>query len=175
VDISEADDKGFRWVQCRRERCQVRAHSPFPHDRIVTVGGCLDPAGRSVSPSEEIERIPANVRPPPVFRPELEFGPGTELADILAEAGATSDHCPGMCERHRLAMNAWGPARCRECRQQIIAWLRAAAFKTWVLKQLQIGWSLARESWFDPHDPVGCIVDEAIRRAEFAAVQPNRS
>jgi len=38
-------------------------------------------------------------------------------------------------------------------------------FRTWVTDQIKIGWSISREPWFNPLEPVGCIVDEAIRRA----------
>lgn len=62
-------------------------------------------------------------------------------------------------------MNRWGVDGCREHRQEIIDRIKQAAYKTWVTDQMRIGWSISREPWFNPLDPVGCIADEAIRRA----------
>lgn len=63
-------------------------------------------------------------------------------------------------------MDSWGVAVCREHREVIVKWMKEAAFSRWFNEQVRIGWSIAQQPWFNPLDPVGCIVDEAIRRAE---------
>lgn len=93
-------------------------------------------------------------------------GPGTELERIFHKAGANSDECAGMCRKWRDKMNRWGVEECRLHRVDIVRRITEAMFRTWVTDQIKIGWSISRESWFNPLDPVGCIVDEAIQRAE---------
>jgi len=95
----------------------------------------------------------------------LAEGPGKELTELFAKAGATPDQCKGLCHEWADKMNAWGPDGCREHRQEIIERIKTAMFRTWVTDQIKIGWSISREPWFNPLEPVGCIVDEAIRRA----------
>lgn len=63
-------------------------------------------------------------------------------------------------------MNRWGASGCREHRGEIIQRIKTAMYRTWVSDQIKIGWSISREPWFNALDPVGCIVDEAIRRAD---------
>ncbi len=69
-------------------------------------------------------------------------------------------------------MDAWGPDGCRRHRTEIVLWLRdEAAQRSWWDKAkagaLAIGSGLAFH--LDPMDPLGSIVDEAIRRATPAA------
>lgn len=66
-------------------------------------------------------------------------------------------------------MDDWGVDGCRQHRDVIIKWMKEAAFSRWFNEQVRIGWALAHEQWFNPLDPFGSIVDEAIRRAAEAS------
>jgi len=92
-------------------------------------------------------------------------GPGTELTALLASLGiAPLSNCP--CKARACQMDAWGPAGCREHRAVIIGWLneswnwKAAAGAA---RQAVVSGLATR---LNPLDPVGSLVDEAIRRAE---------
>lgn len=92
-------------------------------------------------------------------------GAGWHLKQILSEAGAKPDsRCP--CLDRAETMDDWGVDGCRENREVIIKWMKEAAFSRWFKEQVRIGWSLAHQPWFNPLDPFGSIVDEAIRRAD---------
>lgn len=102
-------------------------------------------------------------------------GPGTELKALLAELGLSPDGCD--CDRRAAAMDALGPSGCREMRANIVAWLKAAwpdlgrgERARFILRALFAG-RLLRV------DPVGALVDEAVRRAEtkIAAASPPAS
>lgn len=98
----------------------------------------------------------------------LGAGPGTEMALILASLGA-SDIGTG-CGGRAKQMNDWGADGCAEHRAEIVGWLNEGtanygrfektlaailAVKTGVIFRLR--WS----------DPLGCIVDESVRRAKL--------
>jgi hypothetical protein len=150
---------GWHKYQCQRDKCRIIGHSPFPAvvdeygiERVIgpqCMGGELLPEGVLI---EQSITAPA-------------FGPGTELESMLHAAGASSDICGGLCAKHRDDMNRWGVEGCKAHRTEIIDWLREAAYKTWITDQIKIGWALRKEAWFKLSDPIGSLVDEAIRRA----------
>jgi hypothetical protein len=91
---------------------------------------------------------------------------GTKLKEILGEIGIKEEGGCG-CGDRKNQMNDWDLQTCRENRNEIIGWLKkAASEKTWG-KKLKAGTKLISQPWFNPIDPYGSIVDEAIRRAEL--------
>lgn len=72
-------------------------------------------------------------------------------------------------------MNDWGVDGCRQHRDVIIKWMKEATFSRWFNEQARIGWALIQEPWFNPLDPFGSIVDEAIRRAATQATASVRN
>ena len=123
-------------------------------------GGCPfrdhEPTGRA--------RPSADAAPAPTG------GPGTELKALLADMGVTEKAGCGCADKARL-MDARGPAWCRDNRALLVDWLREAAGKMSFFDRLKAG---ARAAWHSPLDPVGALVDEAVRRAEAktAAASP---
>lgn len=92
-------------------------------------------------------------------------GPGTEMKALLTELSLTPvSGCD--CNARAAQMNQWGTIGCRENRDEIIGWLKD--------QQQKASWSLTVTAackalgctWFSILDPIGSIVDEAIRRAE---------
>ena len=91
--------------------------------------------------------------------------PGAQLHAILISIGlieSTGCHC----DERAAEMNAWGPDGCREHREEIIGWLKESAGKLSIAQQAKAFVMLAAETRWNPLDPFGSIVDEAIRRAE---------
>lgn len=125
--------------------------------------GYVSKRARDKPPNKTCGTVPRS--PLALSEPAPAFGPGAEIAAIFKAAGAKSDQCGGVCQWWQDQMNRWGVDGCREHRQEIIDRIKQAAYKTWVTDQMRIGWSISREPWFNPLDPVGCIADEAIRRA----------
>jgi hypothetical protein len=184
---------GFHRYVCQRRSCYLVAHSPYPIENNVgicqgfpddsEIGEWLEYFKRSFELGEaeaicwyirwRVDGSDLSELPPPLNKvlqqtiepPAPDFGPGSELERIFHDAGASPDQCGGVCAQWRDQMNRWGVS-CREHRQQIITHIQNTMFKTWVLDQIKIGWSIKNEPWFKYSDPVGCIVDEAIRRAE---------
>lgn len=100
--------------------------------------------------------------------PELSSGPGTELKAIFRSLGLPT--C-GPCHAWASLMDQNGVRWCRDNKQLIVARLREARDEaTWFQKRraevLAIATGLAFH--LDPLDPLGSVVDEAIRRAEAA-------
>lgn len=89
-------------------------------------------------------------------------GPGTELHNLVAELGITPTATCG-CEAMRRQMNDWGPAGCREHREEILAHLRTAYDEASVATKMKAG-VLVLAKWL-PLTLEG-LLDEAIRRAE---------
>lgn len=126
-----------------------------------------------------------------IDRPAI--GTGRELAGLLAECGITLDRpepdAPGQvgkikacrkCEQVSAWMDRVGPALCRRFRGAIVSYLKK--------REKELGWGqrlsaayklLAKglfvERWFNPLDPIGSIVDEAIKRAEAKEVEAKAS
>ena len=105
--------------------------------------------------------VPA--RAPTPVQPTV--GPGTELKLMFNELGvAVSPSCD--CNYRAAEMDRWGVDGCRERRTEIVNWLdEAQAKKSWAAK-LMIGVKAVAKGWVNVTDPIGSLVDEAIRRAE---------
>jgi hypothetical protein len=95
-------------------------------------------------------------------------GPGAELKTLLAEMGVTEQSGCG-CGSRALQMDAWGVEGCKARRAEIVAWLaeqqKARGWGATLaagLKAITSGLAFS----LDPLDPLGSLVDEAIRRAE---------
>jgi transposase len=69
-------------------------------------------------------------------------------------------------------MNLWGAEGCRVHRAAIAAWLKESAAATSWLEKAATAAKLIGKSWFNPLDPYGSLVDEAIRRAVAAVDAP---
>jgi hypothetical protein len=124
------------------------------------IASCIRCPLRDGPPIPIREKVALRPRTPP----EERGGPGTEMVKLLKENGADAAWCEG-CKGRALAMDAWGVKGCQERRAEIVDWLKtAAAEKSW-LEKAGVAWSLSQHPWFDPLDPFGCLVDEAIRRA----------
>lgn len=94
-------------------------------------------------------------------------GAGDHLKEIIAIVGGKMRHDCG-CEDMARKMNEWGPDGCRENRQTVTDKLRENAAKLGWWEMVVIGAALVQEPWFNPLDPAGSMVDEAIRRTEVA-------
>lgn len=97
-------------------------------------------------------------------------GPGTELKKLLESLGVTMPpNCD--CNAHMAEMNRNGVAWCQANRAKVMEWLAEGRKQTaW---RTQLGAALRgvanglTGSWSpNPTDPLGSLVDEAIRRAE---------
>ena len=89
--------------------------------------------------------------------------PGARLKALLASFGATAG--PGCkCNQRAAQMDEWGAAGCRERRPEIVAWLEEEWRRLGWLHRVKIG---VRALGTVPlSDPVGGLVDEAIRLSE---------
>lgn len=93
-------------------------------------------------------------------------GPGKELSVLLSYLGF-SGICSECSERAK-RMNRWGVTGCRkpENHQQIIDWLTKEKDSAGLIEKLRAVVIASQEPWFSFSDPIGSLVDEAIRRAE---------
>lgn len=104
-------------------------------------------------------------------------GPGGFLIMIIGQIGARPDNCNGECNKMARQMDEWGPAGCRDHREEILQHLRAAYSKTdWptVFAAALAGsthlWLVRRINPLHPIESgLSALLDEAIRRAEQAA------
>jgi hypothetical protein len=102
--------------------------------------------------------------------PDTGTGPGTELKAMLKGLGFST--C-GKCSETAKRMDEGGPSWCRSNRFTIVARLvEARKAAGWLEKLRATGLALSSGLAFslDPLDPLGSLVDEAIRRAEVRAV-----
>lgn len=96
---------------------------------------------------------------------------GSELAALLKQLGIDSKWCSTGCNGYSKLMNAWGCDGCRQRRAEIVQRLeqqqRAAG---WSVTAKAAGMALVSGIAFeiDLTDPLGWLVDEAVRRAEAA-------
>jgi hypothetical protein len=90
--------------------------------------------------------------------------PGTELRKLLREIGVKL-HCQE-CRKYAFYMNKLGIDGCREHRPEIIQRLKEAASESSWSTLFSAGAGLMTKPWFSILDPLGSIVDEAIRRSE---------
>lgn len=101
----------------------------------------------------------------PPKEPCPDAGPGTELKARLAELGITdTDDCG--CDAKVCQMDRWGVAGCREHRRDIVGWLKAQQMRRGWGAKLTAAAVAVRQPWFRLLDPLGSLVDEALRRAE---------
>lgn len=94
-------------------------------------------------------------------------GPGTELASLIKQLGGRESAGCG-CADVVSRMNRWGVDGCKANRAAIVAQLSAAAAKWGMGDWLAGGWKAVTSgalAWIDPLDPLGSMVDEAIKRA----------
>ena len=89
---------------------------------------------------------------------------------MLAELGIDpGPSCP--CRRRMRQMDEWGVEGCREHREEIIGWLREGQERYGWGARITAGWRavVSGLAWrINPGDPLGSLVDEAVRRAEAA-------
>lgn len=87
------------------------------------------------------------------------------MKDILANFGVVpSSGC--QCEDRVLQMDSWGIGGCKEHREEIVGWLRAEWEKLGWLDRIAMAARAVTRGFVHPVDPVGALIDEAIRRAE---------
>lgn len=135
------------YSDCSCRLCLLAARDP--DDRLLNTGAArLDP------------------RPAPVVPPV--GGPGTELKAIL-DSLDIQPHKGCACGDKVREMDAWGVDGCRLRREQIVQWLSESRAKLGWGGRLKaaftaVGSGLALE--LNPVDPLGSLVDLAIRRAE---------
>ena len=102
---------------------------------------------------------------PPAPAMQVQGGPGTELKQLLSEVGVHQGNCA--CASRQKDMDTWGVEGCRARREEIVEWLRQeerrASWKTRLLAAFKGAAFVGK--WLNPLDPLGSLVDEAIRRA----------
>lgn len=100
--------------------------------------------------------------------------PGRQLRRLLAENEIVGEDSCG-CAVKAKQMDIWEVDGCKERRGEIIDWLReSASTKGWAEK-IAAGVKLLGQSWFNPLDSYGSIVDEAIKRAEARSLEVTNS
>jgi hypothetical protein len=99
-------------------------------------------------------------------------GPGSQLWNMLADDFGI-DHkpnCPCLSTAER--MNSLGPEGCKENRRELIRAIKEGkALYSWretVFAAIKGTASGAIISYINPFDPLGSLIDEAVRRAEAA-------
>lgn len=120
-----------------------------------------NPAFR-LSMESRVNGVVVHSQPKP---PEPKGGPGTELKLLLQELGLTEEQGCG-CDTHAAQMDAWGVEGCHEHKDEIRQWLNEARGKTRMGKKLKAMVNMTiRGLYLSPYDPIGNLIDEAIRRA----------
>lgn len=79
------------------------------------------------------------------------------------------------CAAHAAQMDAWGVAGCREHRSEIVEWLRQGYDASNWNSVVRAAVSLIKTDFISFTDPLGSIVDEAIRRAKIKEEELARS
>lgn len=98
-------------------------------------------------------------------------GPGTEIGELIVKLGVVeTKDC--QCRARIVQMDEWGVEGCKEKRAYIIDWLKE--------QQATLGWAknaaitanaIVQGLWLNPLNPIGSLVDLAIKRAEEKAGQ----
>jgi len=95
-------------------------------------------------------------------------GPGAELTVLFKQLGIKPNKSCG-CAARAAEMDRWGTAGCEENRGKILGWMQEAYSTLTRAETLATAAKLANQTWplgwFNPLDPFGSILDEAIRRA----------
>jgi hypothetical protein len=97
--------------------------------------------------------------------------PGNELKKLIDDLGLEASQDCGCVDKAR-KMNLWGAEGCRVHRAAIAAWLKESAAATSWLEKAATAAKLIGKSWFNPLDPYGSLVDDALRRAVAAVDAP---
>lgn len=112
-----------------------------------------------------VSKRPYHTPPRKVCSPETHrtvIGPGGALMGVLQRLGVRAgEGC--QCAARAAAMNAWGPAGCRERKAEIVAWLREAYAETSWVAVLRAG---GRAALLGMPLTIEGLVDHAIRLAE---------
>jgi hypothetical protein len=141
---------------------------------VKVVPFCYTPP--SFAPSEEKparreeyrQKIIADSRNRPKHD-QLGQGPGTELKLMLEQLGFWTDETC-RCKRRVRYMNFIGVRGCREKRDEIVGWLKGEMeSQKWAKLGLAAlkGMMLSGQMNLRMTDPLGSLVDEALRRAEL--------
>jgi hypothetical protein len=145
--------------------CDHPTGDPRPDACKVCRKWVLDPKFRALCERGlDRRRGAAPPKPPPA-------GPGTELRALLAGLGQDGRGGCSCAARVR-RMDEWGVAGCKANRAEIVGWLREERARVgWWQKARAavLGVAGGAMAWLDPRDPLGSLVDEAIRRAEAKA------
>lgn len=103
----------------------------------------------------------------PIYFSDPGFGPGTELKELLTSLGIVSKpNC--QCDSKAAEMNMRGVMWCRANRDAIVTFLKAGSESFGWSATLGAGWKAVTSGilWtIGISDPIGGLVDEAIRRA----------
>jgi hypothetical protein len=91
-------------------------------------------------------------------------GPGTELKKMLAEYGV-AQQAGCMCDAKAEQMDGWGVAGCLENRNDLVEGLKVEWGKLGLLERARIAARAISKGFIHPLDPIGALVDEAIKRA----------
>jgi len=138
--------------------------SPIGNDFSYTPE-CCPPGSTTVY---EIYVTTAGTRSGPDGAAPPTAGPGTELRNLLARFGVPEP--PGCeCDSRVAQMNAWGVEGCRSHRAEIVAWLRGEWAKLDGPTRRRAIRNAILAGFIHPVDPVGALVDRAIRQAEDRA------
>jgi hypothetical protein len=100
-----------------------------------------------------------------IFKDQPIGGPGTELKKLLTELGTNLALNCG-CNSYAAQMDQWGVDGCRERRAEVIAHLTNQWKNLGWWDKVRLGTRALVKGYASPSDPVGYLVDEAIRRAE---------
>lgn len=100
--------------------------------------------------------------------PALGFGPGTELAALLASIGIKE--LPGCgCKKKMAQMDRWGVNGCKERFEEIVGWMRDGYDKAGLLAKVRAAAFAAATGLafkLEPGNPLPGLIREAIRRAQ---------
>lgn len=156
-------------------------HRPFKgcgHPVGVTLGCCLrcpvPDQGAPLLPTRKPAPPKGDPTPAPRSTPALPDGPGSELERVLKEHRLTRVGCGG-CQGLRKRMDRWGPAGCRDRREQILARLRRAYRELTPAETAAAAWHALWSGLafkVDPRDPAPGLLDEALRRWAARAKAP---
>jgi hypothetical protein len=116
-----------------------------------------------------LPRAPGSKKP---LRPNHPVGVGTAITDLIQSLGMKPR--PGcFCKSMARKMNNWGPAGCREHRDEIIAHLNRAYSEQSTWATIRAAYHAAASGavfdWLNPLDPAGSLLDRALAVAEGRA------
>ncbi len=140
-DTSVTDKNGYQSARCARCGFEIPKY-PANHDLQIPCSGSR--------------------------RQVVVDGPGTELKKILNGLGLKPKAQCG-CDAKVAEMNVLGPDGCRQRRAELIEHLKGAYHTIGWIELLEIGAKVIAEPWFSITDPIGSMLDEAIRRADTSS------